>query len=60
MKGLCEITRLGGCSTCAAFQPLQWNDIALELGESTQARDVLTILQTCAQSADSGGGLGRG
>ena len=39
---LCQTTQLAGCSTCAAFQPLHRNHIAQELGESEQARDVLT------------------
>ena len=39
---LCHTTRLVGCSTCAAFQPLHQNDIAEDLGESKEARDVLT------------------
>ena len=39
---LSQTTRLRGCSTCAAFQPLQRSSIAPELGESKQARDVPT------------------
>ena len=34
---LCQTTPLGGCSSCAAFQPLRQNDIVPELGESKQA-----------------------
>ena len=37
-----KTTRLGGCLNFKAFQPLHWNDIAPELGESKQARDGLT------------------
>ena len=39
---LCQTNRLGGCWICSACQPLQQNNIAPELGESKQAREVLT------------------